>query len=305
MKMRIMLMVVASLLLANGAQADLLHYYNFGAGSGTTVYDQVGSRDGVFEEGKTEADWVAGKYGGGLEFNGIRLRDYDPPGVDGPQWDVVDFGAIDMPQSGTIMMWINQDSGPAVDFAYNANWFLVNGQEGMGFQWIFYNQPSQGINLCVELCGSGQPWPGLNTSEPIATDKWVHVACSWDAGLDMQVLYVNGIAVNMGEEFRDELGSTTDNMHLGGDPYYTNNGRGFDGTIDELRIFDCFLDEAGVQMGASFPEPEIFCGDFGTVYLNMDFNQDCYVDLRDFAEFVAEWLHCTDPQNVDCDQYWK
>ena len=254
MKVRIVLMVVASLLLVSVAQAELLHYYNFEEGAGTTVYDQVDARNGEFEQGKTEADWVGGKYGGGLEFNGIRLRDYDPPGVDGPQWDVVDLGAIDLANSGTVMAWINQDSGAAVDYANNANWFIVNGAEGAGFQWIFYNQPSQGINLSMDLCGSGQPWPGLyDSSGPIATDEWVHVACSWDSSFDMQVLYINGIAVAMGA--CAPLGSTTDHMHLGGDGAYTNSGRGFDGTVDELKIYDGFLDEAGVQAAMDIPEP--------------------------------------------------
>ncbi len=40
------------------------------------------------------------------------------------------------------------------------------------------------------------------------------------------------------------------------------------------------------------------CGDWG--YLPMDFNKDCYVNLGDLAEFVQEWLACTDPAGIDC-----
>ncbi|MFH1615906.1 MAG: hypothetical protein ABIG61_12590 [Planctomycetota bacterium] len=46
------------------------------------------------------------------------------------------------------------------------------------------------------------------------------------------------------------------------------------------------------------------CGDPGTVYLDADFNLDCYVNFKDLDDFVGEWLQCTDPNEPDCDQYW-
>ena len=42
------------------------------------------------------------------------------------------------------------------------------------------------------------------------------------------------------------------------------------------------------------------CGDPGTVYLDVDFNHDCYVDMEDFAQFAREWMLCTDPADADC-----
>jgi len=52
------------------------------------------------------------------------------------------------------------------------------------------------------------------------------------------------------------------------------------------------------------PPPEPFCGDENTVYLPADLDQDCYVNWADFSVFAGEWLHCTDPSNPDCDQYY-
>lgn len=37
-----------------------------------------------------------------------------------------------------------------------------------------------------------------------------------------------------------------------------------------------------------------------TTYATGDFNRDCYVDFFDLANFVSEWLNCTDPINPDC-----
>jgi hypothetical protein len=47
------------------------------------------------------------------------------------------------------------------------------------------------------------------------------------------------------------------------------------------------------------------CGEQGTVYLPMDFNHDCHVDITDLQAFVGYWLECTDPQNALCDRFWR
>lgn len=39
-----------------------------------------------------------------------------------------------------------------------------------------------------------------------------------------------------------------------------------------------------------------YCGDIDHPYPVMDFNQDCRVDLADFALFAAHWLECTAPE---------
>ncbi|MHB0947426.1 MAG: hypothetical protein ACYC3B_09670 [Sedimentisphaerales bacterium] len=45
------------------------------------------------------------------------------------------------------------------------------------------------------------------------------------------------------------------------------------------------------------------CGDAGTVYLEMDFNEDCIVDFEDLGDFASQWLQCTDPQDPYCAQF--
>jgi hypothetical protein len=42
------------------------------------------------------------------------------------------------------------------------------------------------------------------------------------------------------------------------------------------------------------------CGTTGR--LAADLNMDCYVNFQDFAIFAAQWLQCTDPDNVNCTQ---
>lgn len=52
-----------------------------------------------------------------------------------------------------------------------------------------------------------------------------------------------------------------------------------------------------VQIGESL-SPQ--CEDIG-IYLPMDFNKDCYVDLQDFATFAASWLDCNHPADLSCE----
>ena len=45
-------------------------------------------------------------------------------------------------------------------------------------------------------------------------------------------------------------------------------------------------------------ELEMGCGDWG--YLPADLNEDCMVNLLDFAKFAESWLYCTDPTKPGC-----
>ena len=45
--------------------------------------------------------------------------------------------------------------------------------------------------------------------------------------------------------------------------------------------------------------PTVMCGDLAHPFPTYDFNQDCYVNLVDFAMFAVEWLQCSDP-NPPC-----
>jgi hypothetical protein len=99
---------------------------------------------------------------------------------------------------------------------------------------------------------------------------------------------------------------------------YKASGAGIIGQMDEVAIFKRALSaaqiealfdggKAGQTVNVIIPdilEPEA-CGDAGTVYLDNDYNQDCYVDFADLGLFVLEWLNCTDPSNAACDSYWK
>ena len=62
-----------------------------------------------------------------------------------------------------------------------------------------------------------------------------------------------------------------------------------------------------ILSGTMVPADPNYCGDLYTEYLAGDVSgpagvSDCYVNLYDFAVIAKQWLECTDPENVDCDQ---
>jgi hypothetical protein len=46
-------------------------------------------------------------------------------------------------------------------------------------------------------------------------------------------------------------------------------------------------------------ETIVSCGDWGNH--EFDFNEDCVVDLADFAIFAQSWLACTTPNELGCE----
>ena len=86
----------------------------------------------------------------------------------------------------------------------------------------------------------------------------------------------------------------------------TDLGTEFTGGTATIRGYSAMtyqLDNFRFELG-THPDPAS-CGDDGTVYLDSDLYQDCYTNFSDLAVFVSQWLWCSDPNESDCDVYWK
>ena len=258
------------------AQSALLHYYRFDEGSGLATADEVSTnpQDGTLLGGMDATDsWIASGLSNGvtaLLFRGVRGdgvfdnepnfdQDLEPRG---PANDAVDFGSdssFNLTNEGTIMMWYRQDPGPsgsnitdiAVNNIHNANWIIYKAPDPPD-PYIFFNQPSQDINLAFEgKAENPDDRIKLRSPDPIPVGEWVHIAASWTTnggllGLGQAVLYTNGVGVTTNDAFVGML-SGDGSFYLGGQPVHTGNGRGCYGAVDELKIFDTFMDAAAVQ----------------------------------------------------------
>ena len=279
--------VAAGLLVgALSAQSALIHYYRFDEGAGLFTADEIvaNSQDGTLLSGMDAVDsWipsgVPGEFGGAnagsaLVFTGVRgdgnfdvpdppfTEDQSPNGVPN---NAVNFGndsSFNLANEGTIMFWYRQDPGPsgsdlsdiAVNNPYNANWIVL--KSGGGMPYIIQHQPSQGLNMRFE--GKLPPFPFtaatvVQSPGPLPTGKWVHYAVSWSTtagptGYGDVIIYSNGVAVaDTIIGIFTGLGEAPSNFVLGGEPSNTGTGRGCACAVDELKVFDNFLDAAGVQ----------------------------------------------------------
>lgn len=79
-------------------------------------------------------------------------------------------------------------------------------------------------------------------------------------------------------------------------PTYPNPD--MDNSVSGMNYAVAFIDYVRIQRNVYTPDN---CGDAGTVYLSMDFDQNCYVDFKDLAEFASSWLLCNDPLDPGCD----
>lgn len=134
------------------------------------------------------------------------------------------------------------------------------------------------------------------------TNRWYHIAGTWDAATDTGKLFRDGIEV-----FSTSYVGMSIVDASGGRPLRIGNRRGstywpLNGTIDNLRISD-------VAYAYKVSDPQE-CGDYGTVYLPGDISgpygeRDCHVDFYDFAKIAANWVLCSDPADSSCDVNWK
>jgi len=190
----------------------LVGYWKFDEGTGTTAYDSSGNNnDGTLVN---EPEWVDGRYGRALSFDGI--NDYvEIP--DSPELRLNESKGL------TIMLWFYRTSYPQYDNV------LVSKQVYPG--WVEYQ---------LDLINTGnlefKTWDGYNnavigsTSVPDA-NKWYHVAyvmnnTHWD-------FYVNGTLKNSGTTSYD-LYISNSNLTIGQDI----GAATFNGTIDEVKVYD-------------------------------------------------------------------
>jgi len=131
-------------------------------------------------------------------------------------------------------------------------------------------------DVCIEISTTG----GQHA------DEWITVTnASLHAAPGSQVMPASAIAFN-GALARYVV-LTLKNGNEG--TYINNIGGGYtDFGLSEVRFY-----------GTPGPSLDV-CGDVGTVYLDADVNQDCYVDMADLTQIASQWLKCTDPVNTLC-----
>lgn len=145
--------------------------------------------------------------------------------------------------------------------------------------WIGQHSTDGMLNYSTYLPGETRNTP----AGVLANDAWSHVVCLFDG--QFQETYINGMLV-ASVEVNAVLPVLDGDLLIGTIPT-GNLGNYFEGLIDEVAVYNYVLSPTEIA--------EVYsdvAGPFCAVKPVYDFNDDCKVDMADFATFAATWLEC-------------
>ncbi|MEJ2703781.1 MAG: PA14 domain-containing protein [Sedimentisphaerales bacterium] len=226
------------------ADPDLVGHWRFDEGSGTVAYDSSGhGNDGVFNG---DPQWVDGKFGGALEFDG--------------SGDILDCGndaSLEITDAVTMTAWIKLN-GVGLDQKVGGNQDGANG----GYKMTVYNTDvvEFEIRTAANASALNRNVAGGTTMQ---AGEWYHVAGEYSLEGGYIRTYVNG-ALDRELTTTEVLGASPGNFYVGCEPFNTG-AYNFNGDMDDLRLYSRALTETeinGVMMGggaeypfASSPDP--------------------------------------------------
>ena len=220
----------------------LVAYWSFDEGSGSTAYDASGNGNNGTING---AKWTTGKEGGALSFDG--LNDYVDCGND---------ESLDITDKLTVEGWFKIHQA-----APSGKWprVLGRGDGGgdysvVGYQ-IFQNSNSADLRF---LWGDGrtQNEGGMHAYSFGTTElnRWYHLVATyeWDGSQSITKLYRDGVLVSSGTITGYQMASPGSwDFLVGASGWNSNNPFTswglFNGTIDEVRIYNRVLSEAEIR----------------------------------------------------------
>jgi len=214
------------------AQTGLVGYWRFDEGAGNTVADSSGnSNGGSINNGPA---WVEGKYGHALSFDGV--DDY----VAYPTLLPIGLSGL------TVEAWINSSLDNAAVVVYHGD----NGEFQLGSGLSETLEEPQRITFYVHLTDGN--WYRA-VSSPVTPNVWHKIAGAWSKGGTLRI-YVDDVLagetavpdyylLDPGENFLPSIGS-----------YDRGADKCFNGTVDEVGIFDRALSQEEIQAGIVPPD---------------------------------------------------
>jgi len=223
---------------AKAADPDLVGYWPFDEGTGTIAFDVTGNgNDGVFVG---DPQWVPGKLGGALEFDG---DDYLNCG-NGPTLEIRD--AI------TISFWFQVE-------AFQNTWEAFFSKGDTAYRASRGGGDGNGTHLGISGTGAGGGSGWFNGPTIITGGDWHHFAGTFD-GTEGRI-YIDGV---LGPATAGPINIESDPLWIANNSQNTN--RQLHGLMDDVRLYKRALTEVeilGVMAGggaeyplASGPAPE-------------------------------------------------
>ena len=222
----LILSIVVTLALIGGlARADLVGHWKLDEGSGDVAHDSSGNGNDGNLVGNPQ--WVAGKIGGALEFDGT-----------GSIVDIPYVPEMTPADGATISAWV---------FPTDSTRSCIVGQfEGYGMALM------DGLQLKSVYWGGDWVLGDVTIPE----QEWSHLAMTWDVANSQRTVFLNGEIV--GEQGDAVIPAVQNNFGIGlwvGWPAAWGDDA-FMGTIDDARLYDHVLTEdevAAVMAGEAYP----------------------------------------------------
>jgi len=248
--------LLLGLVLTSIAKADLAAWWRLDEGSGTTASDASGNGNNGTLNG--DPQWVAGKLGGALEFDGYSdgaNHTTDPGNIN---WVSVD--PFDVVGPGiTMAAWIRPEGFDITDAR------IVTKQKTWSSSdvWWMLSTYTDGTALRMRLKtddggadnGTTTMWSDAGYLE---AGVWSHAAATYD-GSEMR-LYHNGVEIMSTNKTGTIQADPTAAVAIGNSPLGDPGGlrATFHGLIDDLRIYNSALSEQellGVMQGSGVSYP--------------------------------------------------
>jgi len=228
--------LVLSVSLTSTAEAELVGWWRLDEGSGTITTDlsEYGN-DGTLQG---DPQWVDGKFGKALQFNGVDNF------VEIPHADI-----LTVDNEVTVMAWINAErhGGPN-----NESWQGIVAKSNSPRSYSLYTEASGALHFSTTSTTTNA-FVGTLSSGQVPLNEWVHVAAKVEDG--GHVYYINGEPAGTGGSDIVLPGATDTSPVVIG---RTGEGaaRSFLGMIDDVRIYNEALTQEEIQvimLGAGMP----------------------------------------------------
>ena len=231
---------VASNGVAFTVEGDLVLAYGFEEGSGTTTQDSSGNdNDGTLINGPV---WVAGQnVGFGLSFDGSN--------------DYVETGNTANLATWTISGWVRSPAAPSSAAASGP----INRNSNYQINW---NHPSATFRGAAAVQVGGTYYAA--SFGPLLANTWYYLAATYDG--ETLRAYKNGALITSNTAPSGVPNDETDSLKLG---RHSSAAQFFQGTVDEVRIYNRALSLAEIQEDMATPVAPV-TGPTGPVISNLN-----------------------------------
>jgi uncharacterized repeat protein (TIGR03803 family) len=203
----------------------LIAAYGFNEGGGNIAADSSGrNHDGVIRG----ANWVAGRFGKALSFDGSR------------DWvTVADHSDLDVRNGVTMMAWVNPRELSGWDTIA-----MKETRSSLAYA-LFANDAGSRAAGYVNIAGE---YKSVTSVGALPLNSWSHIAVTY-SGTTLR-FYLNGVEVNR-RSVSGRIVVGSGELRIGGNSVWDD--RFFNGLIDEVRIYGSAISPADIQRDMTMP----------------------------------------------------